>query len=473
MKKTAVVILAAGKGQRMRSQLPKVLHQLNGRPMLGYVAAAAEAAGVSQTLVVVGHGCEQVEAAFPQFNFALQQPQLGTGHALQCAMPQVAADCENVLVVCGDTPLLTAETLSALMHSFEQTGSTATVLSARVPNPYGYGRIVRNLNGEVRAIVEERDASEEEKRICEINTGAYCFEAASLREALQQLTTDNAQGEYYLTDVIGILAALGKTVTSYLCADAAETAGVNDRVQLANAAAELRRRKNRALMLSGVTIIDPDDTYIEDTVTVGQDTIIEPQTYLRGNTVIGANCHIGPFAEIENSSLADGCRAQRCLIIESEAAENCNIGPFAYLRPGTRLARKVKAGHFVEIKKSEVGEGSKVPHLSYIGDTTIGRDVNIGCGTITCNYDGKKKHRTVIADRAFIGSNTNLVAPVSVGEGALVAAGSTITEDVPDGALGVARGRQRNVLGYIARKAEEAAKKAAENAENKVENKQE
>ncbi len=450
----SAIILAAGKGTRMKSALPKVLHPLLGRPMIHFVTNTVAAVGVNQTIVVLGHEAEQI---IPLLNekteIVYQRPlQLGTGHALQLALPAVAGNCDKLLILCGDTPLLTTATLQGLADYFSESSAACTVLSTVIANSFGYGRIVRDLDGNLMQIVEEKDASIEQKQIKEINSGCYCFDAPALREVIGELKPQNAQGEYYLTDAITALCKRGKIVNIYACQDSEEIMGINDRVQLAAADAILRRRKNEQLMRQGVTMIDPNTTYIEAAVTIAPDTVIEPNTYIRGNSIIGGNCHIGPNADIADSIIGDSCLIHRSMLCNCRTGNNCEIGPFAYLRPGTVLADRVKAGHFVEIKKSEIGEGSKVPHLSYIGDCTIGIGVNIGCGTITCNYDGTNKHPTVIGDGAFIGSNTNLVAPVKVGKNSVIGAGSTITDNVPDDALAVARSRQTNIENWSAKK---------------------
>lgn len=464
--KTTAIILAAGKGTRMKSALPKVLHKAGGRTMLAQVLHQLRAAGIEDCCVVVGHGAEEVRQSLPQdknLRFALQMPQLGTGHCVQQALPHIPADCEAALIVCGDTPLLTAETLQNLQDKFAQTGADGLILTAEMPDPTGYGRIIRGADGGVTAIVEEKDATPTQKAVTEINTGAYIFKFPALKDALGKLTNDNAQGEYYLTDVIKIIAEAGGRIDTLTTPDAVETTGVNDRVQLAFAAAELYRRKARELMLSGVTIIDPAACYIDQQVTVGQDSVIYPGCQLRGNTHIGANCVIDSDCIITDSTLGAGCHLTKCVLTEATVGAGANIGPFAYLRPGTKLGDNVKIGDFAEIKNSTIGDGSKVPHLSYIGDTDMGSGVNIGCGTITCNYDGVNKHRTTIGDDVFIGSNTNLVAPVTVGAGAFVGAGSTITREVAPNALAVERSHQREVKGWAAELSPKAlaAKKAA------------
>ena len=445
----STVILAAGKGTRMCSSMPKILHQANGKYLIKYVIDAVEGSGKSQMVLVIGHGAERVKEALGDDCFyAIQEPQLGTGHALQIAMPEINKDCQSLLVICGDTPLITSSTLFALKEHFISTGAKATVLSAHLEEPFGYGRLIRDVQGRLMSIVEEKDATGEEKAVKEINTGTYCFDLKALKEVIFDLKSDNKQKEYYLTDIIAKLAQKGETVNSFLTADKQEMLGINDRIQLATASKVLRERKNRDLMLKGVTIVDPEHTYIESEVEVGPDTVIEPGTFLRGKTIIGENNKIGPGCDIRDSEIGNNNLIFRAMIVETKIGDECNIGPFAYLRPGTVLSKKVKIGDFVELKKSEVGEGSKIPHHSYIGDCKVGSRVNVGCGTITCNYDGYNKYMTVIEDGAFIGSNTNLVAPVKVGKNATVGAGSTITKDVMDEALAVERNTQKNIEGW-------------------------
>ena len=453
MQEMVAVILAAGKGTRMKSALPKVLHAVGGRPMLRHVMTAAEQAGAKRTIVVVGFGGDQVQAKIgAAAEYVLQAEQLGTGHAMMQVQPVLAGFSGTILLLCGDTPLLTDKTLLALVAAHQQSGAAATVLTAMPADATGYGRILRNESGQVLGIVEQKDATPEQKKIGEINTGIYCFEAAPLFAALAGLTCNNAQGEYYLTDVLAILAQAGQQVGAVEVADFQETLGINSRLQLAEAEKILRQRKLVELMDSGVTVMDPASTFVDATVSVGEDTVLYPFTWLEGETTIGRDCRIGPNSRIADSQLGDAVTLHFSYAHECKIAEGVTVGPYVHLRPDTQLAAGVKVGNFVEIKNSLVGQGSKVPHLSYIGDTDIGSGVNIGSGTITVNYDGKKKHRTHIGDDAFIGCNTNLVAPVSVGSGAYIAAGSTITKDVPDGALGVGRARQSNIAGWVEKK---------------------
>ena len=453
MQKIVALILAAGKGTRMKSKLPKVLHRVGGKPMLRHVADAALAAGAARRVVVVGFGGERVQLEMgDSLDYAIQSEQLGTGHAVMQAQPILRDYSGTVLVLCGDTPLLTAATLQQLCDAHLKAGAAATVLTACPADPSGYGRILRNAAGGVTGIVEQKDASQEQLGIGEINTGIYCFEAGPLFAALAKLTCSNAQQEYYLTDVLAILSQAGQSVGAVQTENFQETLGINSRVQLAEAETVLRRRKLLELMESGVTVMDPASTFVDGQVTIGCDTVLYPGTWLEGATIIGENCSIGPNTRIADSSIGNDVTIHFSYAHECRIADGASVGPYVHLRPSAELAEGVKVGNFVEIKNSHVGPGSKVPHLSYIGDTDMGSGVNIGSGTITVNYDGKNKYRTVIGDNVFVGCNTNLVAPVSVGDGAYIAAGSTITKDVPPKALGVGRARQMNIAGWVDRK---------------------
>ncbi|MEG6617167.1 bifunctional UDP-N-acetylglucosamine diphosphorylase/glucosamine-1-phosphate N-acetyltransferase GlmU [Peptococcaceae bacterium 1198_IL3148] len=446
----ATVVLAAGKGTRMKSALPKVLHPVGGKPMLGHVLDAVVKAGSEKTVVVAGFGAQQVEEYLNgAAEVVYQQEQLGTAHALMQAADTLKDFPGHVLVVCGDTPLITAETLAQLVKQHLDNQAAATVLTAMMEDPTGYGRVIRDDQGRVDRIVEQRDGSPEELAVKEINTGFYCFAVPGLFETLSQISSKNAQGEYYLTDIIEIYNRQSKLITASVCNDPDEVMGINSRRQLAVAENILRAQVLGRLMDDGVTIIDPATTYVDSTVAVEPDTILYPGTIIEGTTVIGQGSLIGPHSRIVNTTIGEHCQVQYSVLLDSEVDASCNIGPFAYIRPGTKIGVGVKVGDFVEIKKSIVGNNSKVPHLSYIGDTIIGKNVNIGAGTITCNYDGTNKHQTIIEDGAFIGSNANLVAPVKVGGGAIVAAGSTITQDVPGGALAVARERQVNKQDWV------------------------
>ena len=463
MPKTIAVILAAGLGTRMQSKVPKVLHQVAGVPLVSHVLDALKEVAVDDIIIVLGYQGEMVEKTLGQdFRYVYQQEQLGTGHALLQALPLLQGDARgHCLVLCGDTPLLTGETLMNLKARHLQTGAKATVLTANLANPGGYGRIIKGSGG-IKRIVEEKDATAEEKQIQEINTGAYCFDLNSVKEGLDRLTPANAQGEYYLTDIIKYLVDKKECVETYLIENSCDAMGVNNRIQLAEAEAYLRRRLLEKQMLAGVTIIDPENTYIEKQVQIGQDTILYPGVILEGTTTIGNNCQIGPYTRLADTIVGDDCTINNSTLLDSKVGQRCNIGPYSYLRPGTELADNVKVGDFAEVKKSYVGKDSKIPHLSYVGDSVIGEGVNIGAGTITCNYDGKKKHQTIIGDRAFVGSNTNLVAPINVGEDAYIGAGSTVTQDIPAGALAIARGRQRNLENWKRRQEEQKASKKRE-----------
>lgn len=452
MDMVTAVILAAGQGKRMHSSLPKVLHEAGGKPMLVHVCAAAQAAGVENQVIVVGHGREELLEALPDLNYVVQERQLGTGHAVLQAEEAVASKGDTILVLCGDTPLLTADTLAGLLQEHQATGAAATILTAEFQDPKGYGRIVRGTSCSVEKIVEHRDASAQELLIKEINSGTYVFDKAALFAALKDITPDNDQGEYYLTDVIEMFCRQGRKVSAFKTQDACEVLGINDRLQLAQAEEVLRCRKNRELMLSGVTIVDPSTTYIDVGVTVGQDTVILPNTFIQGNSKIGSMCQVGPNCHLRDVTVGDRSHIWYSVLVESSLGQECKIGPFAYLRPGSNLEGQVKIGDFVEVKKSTIGKGSKVPHHSYIGDSILGSGVNVGAGTITCNYDGEKKHQTIIHDNVFVGSNSNLVAPLEIGQGSYIAAGSTITKNVPEESLAIARERQTTKEGWAAKK---------------------
>lgn len=442
----SAVILAAGKGVRMRSKLPKVVHRVAGIPMVKHVVNAVCQAGINKITVVVGHQQEMVKEIFvgQNLNFATQSEQLGTGHALLQAQEYVQDD-DTVLVVAGDTPLLQAATLQALIEHHRTNKAIATVLSTEIENPYGYGRIIRDENGKIKRIVEEKDANPEEKQINEINSGMYCLQVKEAFAALMTLGASNAQGEYYLTDILEILMQKQHRVEVFLMHAPEDIYGINNREQLAFAESTMRQRKNTELMLEGVTIMDPASTFIDTGVSIGMDTVIYPGCIIEGTTRIGEGCKIGPGTHINDSIIGNDVFIENSRIKEAEVGDKCNIGPYAYLRPQAVLHQGVKVGDFVEIKKSIIGAGSKVPHLSYVGDATLGKGVNVGAGTITCNYDGKNKWQTILEDGAFIGSNTNLVAPVRIGENAVTGAGSTISRDVPANALGLERAAQKNL----------------------------
>lgn len=455
-KPAALVVLAAGQGTRMRSALPKVLHQVCGRSLVGHLLAAASVLDAEETVVVVGHGRDavinEVSAQAPAARCVVQEQQLGTGNAVRRALDALPELSGTVVVVPGDVPLLTGATLQRLADAHEAADAIATMLSARLPDPTGYGRVLRNAAGAVLGIVEQRDATPEQLAVDEVGVSIYAFDAATLRGALARLTTDNAQGEEYLTDVIGILAHDGRSVQALLTQDDAEVGGVNDRAQLADAGAALRDRVIRAWQISGVTIVDRGSTWIDVTVTIEPDAVVEPYTLLHGTTRVAAGAVVGPYSQLTDTDVGPGASVVAATCVGATIGEGATVGPYTYLRPGTVLGAGAKAGGFVEMKKSTVGAGSKVPHLSYIGDATIGSNVNIGAGTITCNYDGHAKHPTEIGDDVFIGSDTMLVAPVRIGPGAYTAAGSAITTDVPAGSLGVGRAKQRNIDGWAERR---------------------
>lgn len=455
----AAVILAAGFGTRMRSRKAKVLHEILGKPMINYVVENYRAAGVDKMVIVVGYQGEEVQKALAgldmDLTFAWQHEQLGTAHAVTQAEPYLKDFSGSILVGYGDSPLYRPETIAGLVEHHEQACAECTVLSAIYERPFGYGRILRDEQGDFVGVVEEKDASPEQKQIREINTGVYIFSSQHLWDALAEVKANNAQKEYYLTDVPGIMRRKGYKVEIELCDDPDETSGINTRVQLAEATAIMKDRILERLMLSGVTIVDPRTTYIDPDVVIGQDTVIYPFTMIHGKTEIGENCSIGPGTRILNSRIANDVQIVQSIVIDSQLDANCSVGPFAHLRPGNVIGPHAHIGGFVEVKNSNVGERSKIPHLSYVGDSDVGTDVNMGAGSITCNYDGKKKHRTVIKDRAFVGSNSNLVAPVEVGEGAYIAAGSTITKDVPEGALAIGRARQVLKEGWAKKRREE------------------
>jgi bifunctional UDP-N-acetylglucosamine pyrophosphorylase/glucosamine-1-phosphate N-acetyltransferase len=449
-----VVVLAAGKGTRMKSTRAKVLHSLAGRPLIEHVLRTVDTLKAAKTVLVIGHGAEDVRTALagrPGLEFVVQSPQLGTGHALLQAEPVLAGKSGTVLLLYADVPLLEANTLTRLLETHTAARAAATVLTTVVDDPFGYGRMVRDESGRVVRIVEERDASGEERAIKEINSGIYAFALEPLFPSLHSLATDNAQGEYYLTDLVAMYHQRKLRVET-LCLDRAdELRGVNTRIDLAEIAAVLRARKNRAVMLGGTTLEDPSTTMIDDGVTIGTDTVVGRGVALEGKTAIGSGCRIHANVRLTNAAIGDRVTIlDHSVIVDSTVASGASVGPFAHVRPGSAIQADARVGNFVELKKTTLGRGSKANHLAYLGDATIGDRVNVGAGTITCNYDGTSKHPTVIEDGVFIGSDTQLIAPVTIGKGAYVAAGSSITQDVPAGALGIARGRQENKLDWVA-----------------------
>ena len=457
-----VVILAAGKGTRMKSSRPKVLHSLAGRPLIDHVLKTVDALHADSIIAVVGHGADEVRAALaarPSLEFAVQSPQLGTGHALLQAESILKGQSGTVLLIYADVPLLQPATLSRLVQHHRATRAAATVLTTELPEPYGYGRIVRDAADEIQRIVEERDASGSERAIKEINTGIYCFELAGLFESLHQLASDNSQGEYYLTDLVALYRQKRMKVETLDLDSPGELRGVNSRVDLAELSRVLRDRKNHELMLGGVTLEDPQSTYVDADVSVGADTVIGPGVFLEGSTSIGENCRIHAGSRLTNTTIADGVTIlDHCVLTDTRVDAGARIGPFAHLRPASVVGEGAHVGNFVELKKTTLGRKSKANHLAYLGDATIGEQVNVGAGTITCNYDGVAKHPTIIEDGAFIGSDSQLIAPVRVGAGAYVAAGSSITKDVPADALGVSRARQENKLGWAGKRRGRVAK---------------
>ena len=439
--KLKTLILAAGKGTRMKSDLPKVIHKVNGIPMVKKILNELEKLGTEENILILGHKKEEILKELGEIKYAVQEEQLGTGHAIMQA-ENLLKDYEgDVMILCGDTPLLRHETLKAMYEAHKKSGVATTILTSVYENPFGYGRIVKN-GEKVTAIVEEKEADEETKKIKEVNAGVYCCNAKELFAALKKVTNNNEKGEYYLTDIVGIQVGEGKTVASFVLEDNREILGVNSKVELAEASKILRERKNTSLMEEGVILIDPASTYIEETVKIGKDTVIYPTVMLQGNTVIGENCEIIGCTRIIDSTLGNDIRIESSVIEESIVDDKVTMGPFAHLRPKSHLKEKVHIGNFVEVKKSTLEYGVKAGHLTYLGNAIVGKDTNIGAGTITCNYDGVNKFDTVIGENVFIGSDTMLVAPVNIGDKAITGAGSVITKDVAPRALAVERNKQ-------------------------------
>ncbi len=454
-----IIVLAAGKGTRMRSETAKVLHQAAGRTLLEWVLGASRSLDPDEVTVVVGHQGDAVAATLSHgVSSVIQEPQHGTGHAAQVGLGNLGETTGTIVVVPGDMPLITGEALVGLVEHHHATGAVATVMTVDLDDPAGYGRIVRGVSG-VESIVEERDATSRQKAITEVNTSVYVFNGQLLGEALESITPDNSQGEYYLTDVVAFFVDNGHTVSAFSVPQEMGI-GVNTHGQLAEVAAVLRRRINTALLDSGVWMLDPSRVYIDAQVAVEPTARIFPEVYLTGTTTVGAGAVVGPNVQAESSSIGQDAVVKQAVIIDATVGQQALVGPFAYLRPGAVLERGAKAGTYVEIKGSTVGAGSKVPHLSYVGDATIGENTNIGAGTITVNYDGYTKHRTRIGDRVRIGSDSMLIAPVTIGDDAVTGAGSVITHDVPDGALGVSREPQRNVDGYAEKRRKRAEKES-------------
>ncbi|SFH79571.1 UDP-N-acetylglucosamine pyrophosphorylase /glucosamine-1-phosphate N-acetyltransferase [Tindallia magadiensis] len=443
--KRQAVILAAGEGTRMKSSLPKVLHRVTGIPMINHVTNHAAQVGIEDLFVIVGHGAEAVSAALPEnAKTVLQAEQKGTGHAVMCAMDQLDPEA-LVLVLSGDAPLISAKTLEKLIHTHEEGQYAATVLSAQVENPTGYGRVLRNEETcDLLGIIEEKDATPWQKSIKEINSGTYCFRGQDLLKILPKLSQDNAQQEYYLTDTLALLKNEDQPVGICCIENPEEIMAVNTRAQLAEVEAVFRKRINHRHMVNGVTMVHPENTYIDHDVTIGKDTVIEAGAVIECGTVIGEGCHIGQNSRISDSFIESHVNILHSTIISSRVGEKTSIGPYAYLRPGACVGKRVRIGNYVEIKNATIGDDSRAAHLAYIGDAKVGKDVNIGCGVVFVNYDGKEKYQTVVGNHSFVGSNANLIAPVTIGDHAFIAAGSTITEDVPGEALAIARSRQSN-----------------------------
>ncbi|MFJ2649149.1 bifunctional UDP-N-acetylglucosamine diphosphorylase/glucosamine-1-phosphate N-acetyltransferase GlmU [Streptomyces sp. NPDC087420] len=467
----AVVVLAAGEGTRMKSSTPKVLHEICGRSLVGHVVAAARELGPEHLVVVVGHAREQVETHLTErydgVRTAVQAEQNGTGHAVRTALQELGSVPDGtVVVVCGDTPLLSGDTLNALAATHAADGNAVTVLTAEVPDATGYGRIVRDgASGAVTTIVEHKDATDAQRAIREINSGVFAFDGQLLADALGKVRTDNSQGEEYLTDVLGILREAGHRVGAAVAADHREILGINNRVQLAEARRLLNARLLERAMTAGVTVVDPASVFVDVDVTFEQDAVVHPGTQLLGTTHLGEGAEVGPNSRLKDTHVGAGARVDNTVADSAEIGAAATVGPYAYLRPGTRLGVKAKAGTYVEMKNATIGEGTKVPHLSYVGDATIGEYTNIGAASVFVNYDGEAKHHTTVGSHCKTGSDNMFVAPVTIGDGAYTAAGSVITKDVPAGSLAVARGQQRNIDGWVARKRPgSAAARAAEAA---------
>lgn len=455
----STVILAAGQGTRMKSSLPKVLHSLGGKAMIEYVLNTVLELGAERNILVLGFGRDTIQEFLRPHNYgkieiAIQEQQLGSGHAVMQAVKALKNCGGDVLVLCADVPLIKIETLRELISEHKKQKNDVTVVTTEISPATGYGRIVRGAQREVIKIVEEKDATEEERLLTEINSGIYCFKAESLLKVLHKIKPDNVKKEYYLTDTLSLLKAEQGRIGTLFIADNEQVQGINDRGQLAQAGYRINQQIVTRLMVNGVTVFDPHSVWIDASVTIGQDTIIYPGTIIVGTCVIGSGCSLGPHAFIQNSSLSDEVEVRASFIYEAEIGRKVKIGPFAHIRPKTKVAQEAKIGNFVEIKKAVVGKGSKISHLTYVGDAVIGTQVNIGAGVITCNYDGVRKHETIIEDRVFVGSNTNLVAPVRIGQGAIIGAGSTITEDVPADSLALARSQQVNKEGWAAKRSQ-------------------
>lgn len=439
------VILAAGMGTRMKSKMPKVIHKVCGKELVKWVIDTSKQAGADNVVTIIGHKAEMVRPVIEaDSQIAIQSEQLGTGHAVMQAAEFIKAAKGYIVVLNGDTPLIRPETIEAAVAYHADQGNSATVITAELDDATGYGRIVRGADGSVLKIVEHKDATDEERAINEINSGMYVFDSAALADALGKLTPNNAQGEYYLTDTLSILRGEGKKIGGYTIADNDEIRGINNRVQLYEAESIMQERINKKHMLNGVTIINPSSVMISAEAEIGQDTVIAANVMIMGNTKIGENCVIEMNSKLENAVLGDNVKVTGSVILNSEIGEGTSVGPFAYVRPGNKIGKNVRVGDFVELKNNVIDDDTKISHLTYLGDSDIGKNVNFGCGTVTCNYDGKDKFRSAIGDNVFVGCNTNFVSPVNVGDNVYIAAGSTITDDIPDGSLSIARARQVN-----------------------------
>lgn len=452
---TAVIIMAAGKGKRMKSNLPKVLHNLAGKPILNYVLDTVDQLEAKRKILIVGYKSDHIrELIGDKIEYVEQKEQLGTAHAVLQTKRLLSDFKGDVLILSGDVPFLTVKILKKLLKYYQVNNFCCTLVSTILKTPKGYGRIIRGKKGEIKGIIEEVDLSADKKKITEVNSGIYCFNKDKLFQALEKITPDNKQGEYYLTDSVEILLKEGLTVGNIIVKDYSEVLGINSRLDLTDASRKIYQKTLQDLMAQGVTIVDPNSTFIERGVKIGQDTIIYPFTIIEKDTKIESGCFIGPYSQLIDADIGKGVRVWASIIESSTVKERANIGPYAHLRPETVVGKGAKIGNFVEVKKSTIGEGSKASHLTYLGDAIIGKKVNIGAGTITCNYDGEKKHKTVIEDEVFVGSNNTLVAPVKLGKNSYTGAGSTITEDVPAGDLAIARSRQKNISGWRKKKKE-------------------
>ena len=449
MENTAVVIMAGGKGKRMKSDLPKVLHEIAGRPILNYIFDTINQLNLKKTIMIVGYQGEKVrELIGSDIEYAEQSEQLGTAHAVLQSKKLLELFTGNILILSGDVPFLKANTLRKFLRYHQKNKYSCSLISAILENPRGYGRVIRNKKGEIREIIEEADLNGNEKEIKEVNAGIYCFEKNKLFQILEKITPNNKQNEYYLTDAVKILLEEGLKVGNIILEDHTEMSGINTRMDLVEASKKINQRVLHQLMFQGVTIIDPASTFIEEGVQINKDTTIYPFTIIQKESKIGQNCIIGPYSHIINAKIGNEVKIWSSVIEDSEIKDGVKIGPYSHLRPGTTVEKNAKIGNFVEVKKSIIGEGSKASHLTYLGDAKLGKNVNVGAGTITCNYDGEKKNTTIIEDDVFIGSNNSLVAPVKLGKASYTGAGSTITENIPENSLAIARSRQKNIVNW-------------------------